>query len=113
VGKTYDAVVVEEEGEGYETYCSAPAINNATKVTFRLTITGANMRPVPPHLASGTLFISSSSLRRRDYAPTFGASTFSAHGAGSWTPAFTAFRSGKGSCTNQARANKPFAVEPT
>ena len=92
------------------------AVNNVAKVTFRLTITGANMeeiRPVSPHLASGTLFISSSSLRRRANAPTFGASTFSAHGAGSLTPAFTAFRSGEGSCSNWARANKPFVVEPT
>ena len=51
--------------------------------------------PVSPHLASGTLFILSSSLRRRASAPTIGVSLLTAHGAGTSPPTFTGFPSGE------------------
>ena len=58
--------------------------------------------PVSPHPGvSNHSFISC-----RDYAPILGASTFSAHGAGSWTTPFTGFPQAGGQHQNQPRAFK-------
>ncbi|MFP3281002.1 MAG: hypothetical protein RXO76_08065 [Vulcanisaeta sp.] len=58
--------------------------------------------PVSPHVGVSN----HSFIPRRDYAPMLGASTFSAHGAGSWTTPFTGFPQAGGQHQNQPRAFK-------